>query len=63
MLKDEYVDKNGDIKRFPKQYLEDNKRTNDYLSYMYDELAGKILKPYMIDVTDLYYADERNKWG
>lgn len=63
MLKDEYVDKNGDIKRFPKQYLEDNKRINDYLSYMYDELAGKILKPYMIDVTDLYYADERNKWG
>lgn len=63
MMKDEYLDKDRNIQLFQKPYLEDNKRKNALLEYMYGELACKLSDPHIIDTGDLYYADEANKWG
>ncbi|EOS30679.1 hypothetical protein C807_02220 [Lachnospiraceae bacterium 28-4] len=62
-IKDEYLDKQGNLQKFSKPYLEDNKKTNELLNDMYDELEKKLINPHVINVADLYYADEKNKWG
>lgn len=63
MIKDEYLDNKGCLQKFSKPYLEDNKRTNELLNDMYNELEKKLANPYVIDISNLYYADEKNKWG
>lgn len=63
MIKDEYLDSERCIQKFSKPYLEDNKRTNELLDNMYNELRKKLKNPYIIDVSGSYYADEKNKWG
>lgn len=63
MIKDEYLDDKRCLQKFPKPYLEDNKKTNELLNDMYNELEKKLTKPHVIDISDLYYADEKNKWG
>lgn len=63
MIKDEYLDRQGKLQKFSKPYLEDNKKTNELLNNMYNELEKNLAKPYIIDVADSYYADEKNKWG
>lgn len=63
MIKDEYWDNQGILQKFSKPYLEDNKKTNELLNDMYDELEKKLINPHVINVASLYYADEKNKWG
>lgn len=63
MLRNEYLDKKRKIQKFSKPYLEDNKKTNELLDHMYNELRKRLSKPYIIDIADSYYADETNKWG
>lgn len=63
MVKDEYLDAERNIQKFSKPYLEDNKKTNELLDYMYNELVRRLFNPHIIDIADLYYADEKNKWG
>lgn len=62
-LKDNYLDQNGNKQKFLKPFIEDNKKTNELLEYMYDELEKRLVEPYVIDVADSYLADETNKWG
>lgn len=58
-----YIDKNGETKKFPKQYLYSNKRINDILNKMYAYIEEKIPEAIVIDISDQFGADENHKWG
>ena len=63
IMKDKYINLQGETVRFDKNYLMHNRKINDVLDYMYDYLQLYLSKAKVIDITDSYLADENHKWG
>ncbi|MCI1930358.1 MAG: DUF6270 domain-containing protein [Clostridia bacterium] len=63
VMLDNYKDKNGKIKKFPRNYTVNNKKVNDKLNYMYDFLRENINGIKILDFCKDFYADENHKWG
>lgn len=62
-MMDKYIGKDQEIHSFSKTIIKDNSETNSMLEVMYECLEKELDKPYTIDISDKYYADENHKWG
>ena len=58
-----YKDKNGNIVKFPSNYILNNRKVNDMLNYMYDYLEGRFSNCSVMDFCDEYCAEEGHVWG
>ncbi|MDO5852313.1 MAG: DUF6270 domain-containing protein [Methanobacteriaceae archaeon] len=58
-----YIDRDKNIRQFPKHYIVYNKRINERLKYMYDYFELKIPNALVIDICNNFNADENHKWG
>lgn len=63
IMLNEYVTKEGDLKKFLPSQLSNNKKINQMLEYMYNCLKRKLPNAFTIDVCDKFHADENHKWG
>lgn len=60
---DYYVNKAGEVKEFPPNYLKQNKTVNMRLDYMYNRIISNIPNLRIIDVCNNAIADEKHRWG
>lgn len=60
----EYIDKKGGGQRnFGENIIENNRKINEMLKYMYDFTEKYVKRLKVIDISDKYSADENHKWG
>ena len=62
-LLDKYIDINGKLCDFGRNYIVNNKKTNERLCYMYNYLETYMKCGLVIDCCREYYASEKHKWG
>lgn len=63
LMTDFYLDSAGEVRKFSRNYLEYNRKTNRILSYMYDLIENCLPGIHVIAEMDGTYASEKHKWG
>lgn len=63
IMLDKYIDKQMKIQEFSKNYLENSKKVNGKINYIYNLLEKNLRCGLVVDVCKDYYADENHKWG
>lgn len=60
---DTYIDSQGNEQCFQKSIINNNKRNNEMLEYMYNYVETYMKKIKVIDICSKYSACEKHKWG
>lgn len=62
-LSDYFIDKTGEKKIFPNNYVIYNHKINSILAYMYGCTKKRIPYANVLSISSKYIADEKHKWG